>query len=443
MKPNKPRVRILFVGEATTLSHVARPAVLARWAQEAGHEVIFACGKALHWVARDEGLEPLDLETVSGSRFNKRISDGRFFYTEGELENYIAQEQALLAHCRPDLVVSDFRLSMGVSAKLAEVPHLSLLNAYWSPAAECRFPAPSSGLLKWLPHEIRKVVFDGLRPMAFRLFGKPLARVYQRHGLRAPGDFRQLYSAGDECAYLDIPEMFPVQAVPHGHFFLGPVPWSPGRSIGLDESVREGETSFRNGSEQARSLESDSKSFAYVTNGSSGNADVLPEILSVLLKAGLNIFLSGVDGAEKETLLKAVPGLRGRSVVAKVLDPSSILKRCRMTVCPGGSGTVYQSLAQGVPLLCLPSNPDQGLSSQAVQERGAGLMLPTDRVGERNLARAVGTLLADDTFSRRAASMANSIERHHTRNKWLTYLRSKTLERVESVGESQRVLVPR
>jgi hypothetical protein len=31
--------RILFVGEAVSLAHVARPAVLARWAKEAGHEV--------------------------------------------------------------------------------------------------------------------------------------------------------------------------------------------------------------------------------------------------------------------------------------------------------------------------------------------------------------------------------------------------------------------
>ncbi|MFH1023179.1 MAG: glycosyl transferase family 1, partial [Planctomycetota bacterium] len=127
------RKRILFVGEAVSVSHVARPVVLAKWAKSAGYDVIFACGKAYSRVARTEGLNPEEIVTISPELFYKRLSRGQFFYTEAELNQYIEAERALIARIKPDLVVGDFRLTLAISTRLAGIPYLNLMNAHWSP----------------------------------------------------------------------------------------------------------------------------------------------------------------------------------------------------------------------------------------------------------------------------------------------------------------------
>src|SRR5262249_39124915 len=87
-----PRPRIRFVGEAASLAHVGRPALLARWAGEAGHDVWFACGPAYADIACREGLRPLPLPTIPSTSFYGRAARGQFFYTTEELETYIQAE---------------------------------------------------------------------------------------------------------------------------------------------------------------------------------------------------------------------------------------------------------------------------------------------------------------------------------------------------------------
>src|SRR5438046_1250123 len=89
-RANTPR--ILFVGEAVSLAHVGRPAVLARWAREAGYDVHFACGSAFASVARAEGFAPYNLRTLDAATFYLRLNAGNFFYTADELEAYVHAE---------------------------------------------------------------------------------------------------------------------------------------------------------------------------------------------------------------------------------------------------------------------------------------------------------------------------------------------------------------
>ena len=43
---------------------------------------------------------------------------------------------------RPGVVVGDFRLSLSISARLAGIPYVALINAHWSPWSTQRFPLP-------------------------------------------------------------------------------------------------------------------------------------------------------------------------------------------------------------------------------------------------------------------------------------------------------------
>lgn len=401
--PRRPR--LLFVAEAVSLAHVGRPAVLARWAQQTGYEVIFACGPAYADAARQQGLAVFPLPTITPRTFYGRLAEGKFFYTAAELDGYVRAELDLLGETQPDLVVGDFRLSLGVSTALAQTPLLSLCNAHWSPAAPCRFPPPRAGLCRWLPRRLRNLLFAGVRPLAFRQFAQPLDQVRQQRGLAPAGDFRQHYTAGQWCAYLDVPGWVPIRSLPPGHFFLGPVAWQPrgGAAMPLGDLGRR-------------------RPLAYVSLGSSGPQEILPNLLRSLVELGCDIALSGVAAEDAVVLERTVPHWRERGRAALLFDPSEALGRAAVTVCHGGSGTIYQSLAAGVPVLSLPDNADQGLAAAAVAAHGAGLTLEPERATSRTLQAAVVRLLNEGRFTSQARLLAETLRRNGTRNRWEQFL---------------------
>lgn len=401
--------RILFVGEAVSLAHVGRPAILARWALETGYEVKIACGDALAQVVRGEGLEPISLETIAPKTFYARLDTGRFFYTQEELEKYVTAERTLIRREHPDLIVGDFRLTLAISACLEGVPLLSLQQAHWSPVSLARFPAPTGGPLGLLPPTFRQQVFEAIRPIAYRNFAAPLDAVRERFGMKRLRDFRLNYTDGDFCAYLDLPELVPLGALPRGHYFLGPLHWAP-RSGG---ECSKGPYEDTDGNCYSRPL-------AYVSMGSSGDENLLPTILQALADKGFQAAVSGVQRLVDSTY----PGVR----FLGTLNPSAILQEAALTICHGGAGTVYQSLSSGVPVLCLPSNPDQQLMARAVEQFGAGRCLPAELGTAQRLYRAIEET-ASENCREATSRLALAIDTHDTRGRWLAWL-EKTLRPV-------------
>ena len=396
---------LLFVCEAVSLAHLGRPLTLARWAREAGHEVEVACGEAFASIARLEGFEPHLLPTIPENVFFHRLAQGRFFYTEQELEEYVAAERLLMQSLCPRLVVGDFRLSLPISAAVAGIPSLALVNAYWSHGASGRLPPPDAGMLGLLPPRVRDLVFAGIMPLAVSHFAQPVDAVRRRHGQPKLRDFRRHYCAGTWCGYLDLPSLVPVRRLPAGHFYLGPLPWQPS-GLAAPDLVGLG---------QQRPL-------AYLSLGSSGDSRLLPELLAALLNCGCDIALSGMPAEGANALRKAVPALRGRLVAAQLFAPDEVLRRAALTICHGGSGTIYQSLAAGVPILCLPGNPDQQLASRALVLSGAGLSLRREDASVDRVAPRVARILHDGSFVKRARAMRTLLAAHDTRGAWLRFL---------------------
>jgi UDP:flavonoid glycosyltransferase YjiC (YdhE family) len=105
-------------------------------------------------------------------------------------------------------------------------------------------------------------------------------------------------------------------------------------------------------------------------------------------------------------------------------DPSQFLHQVSFTVCHGGAGTVYQSLAHGVPLLCLPSNPDQGLISGQVATQGAGITVLPKHVSVARIAQVTNELIHAENFRKKASTLSCAIKKHDTRGHWQRFLSS-------------------
>jgi UDP:flavonoid glycosyltransferase YjiC (YdhE family) len=265
-----------------------------------------------------------------------------------------------------------------------------------------------------LPGALRNRLFDAIRFLALRSFAVPLNLVRRRNGLQELHDFRAHFCAGNWCAYLDVPDLYPklrdggVKILPAGHFFLGPVVWEPRSQCPL-----------------ALELLQPERPLVYVTLGSRGNTRALPDVLHALVELDCSIALSGVDKAQEAALCCSIPALEGRCVMAPLFDPRAVLEHARVTVCHGGSGTVYQSLAAGVPVLCLPGNPDQALVAATAEEQGVGRTIdPADTSVDmlRSIRGVLATMIYCGCCARAARRMSEALARHDTRRRWLEFL---------------------
>jgi UDP:flavonoid glycosyltransferase YjiC (YdhE family) len=134
----------------------------------------------------------------------------------------------------------------------------------------------------------------------------------------------------------------------------------------------------------------------YVTLGSSGEVRLLPMILEALGRLPIIAIVATagrVELAEVPANVAAVPFVRGEEVA----------RRACVVVSNGGSTTGYQALAQGTPVIGLPSNFDQYLAMQAIVAAGAGVLIKARQASADAIEAALVSAL-DDTALRAAAT---------------------------------------
>ena len=132
------RTRVLFFAEAVTLAHVARPLCLARALDPDRFEVHLASSDSYASLVNDTPFARHTLRSIPPQQFMDALANGSPVYSADTLAGYVEEDQRLMAAVRPDVVVGDFRISLGVSAELSGIPYVTVTNAYWSPYAEPR-----------------------------------------------------------------------------------------------------------------------------------------------------------------------------------------------------------------------------------------------------------------------------------------------------------------
>lgn len=397
-------MKILFLSEAVSLAHVGRPLTLAQEAFKNGYEVHFACadGTLKKINAAPNQFTVHSLHTISGDTFYNRVNQGKFFYTFDELRKYIEVEIDLIKKIDPALIISDFRLTSAISAKLTDKPLLNLSNAYWSPFYSCPFPAPNFGLFKFLSEKHSQFIFNMMRPIAFKTFGKELNQIREFYGLKKKSDFRELYTDGTFTGYMDLPNFVNLEKLPPNHFYLGPIAWNP--NISTDIFLPE------------------DKNFIYISMGSTGDQNSLSIILRSVLQKGAKAILSGVSTSEANHLYQEIPDLKANSVIVPLINAEKILDHCNLTICHGGSGTVYQSLSHGVPVMCLPKNPDQSLVSMAIVEKNLGRYLSPKNATKSNIQATMDDCLSNEILKKNADNYAHKIKQWDTLKHWNQFL---------------------
>jgi UDP:flavonoid glycosyltransferase YjiC (YdhE family) len=380
------RPRILFVAEAVTLAHFARPVALAKALDPRAYDIWLASDpRYLELAGESPPFQFRAIASVSSAQFRQKLAGGKPLYDEKTLESYIKGDLELLNEVRPDLVVGDFRLSLAVSAPLAKVPYANLINAYWSPYAKIRYVVPELPLVRLVGPAVGQRLFDLVKPFAFAAHSLPLNRLRRRYGLPTPGlDLRRVYSWGDYTLYPDVPDAVPMSPLPDNHFFLGPVFWSPEIEMPVWWEVMPKD-----------------RPVVYVTLGSSGKKEVLAIVLEALADAPVTVMAS----TSGHPYFGQPPA---NAFVANYLPGDKATARADLVISNGGSLTTSQALACGVPVLGLADNMDQFLNMLSVERLGAGITLRAGSANPSSLRRAVHRLLGGVSWKQAAKVAAEA-----------------------------------
>jgi len=370
------RPRILFVAEAVTLAQVVRLRTLASALDPSLYDVHFASARFDPLVFAGTSFRQWPLTSLSPEQVDEAVRTGQLIYDDATLKRYLADDRALLDAVKPDLVIGDLRLSLTVAAPLANVPLASLINAYWSPTRiRERFPLPDHPMVDRFGPEVAGKVFPYVRPFVFKAFAAPVNRLRRAHGLPGLGSLAEVLCHGTYTLFPEVPELVPMRPWKRGApvvKFLGPVLWSPPVDVpgGWGEPARP---------------------LLYVTLGSSGRSDALPVVLEALGELDVDVWCATAGRpapAQVPANVRVAPFLPGERAAA----------RAALVISNGGSTTSYQALAEGCPVLGIPSNLDQWLAMEAVEEAGAGLAVRASTLTAAEVRAAATRMLATTAY---------------------------------------------
>lgn len=402
------RRRILFVAEAVTLAHVARAAALARGLDPERYDVHLACDRRYLHLFETLPVTLHSIRSIESDRFQDRLCKGSPLYTTNELRTYVKEDLRLLADVNPDAVIGDFRLSLSISARTAAIPFLTVTNAHWSPHARPHFIVPELAITERFGSRLGQTLFTLMRPFVFAQQAFALNHVRKEYGLPSVGySLQKIFTEADETLYADLPDLVPTFERPRHHRYLGPVLWAPEEEPQWWATVP------------------DVRPMAYVSLGTSGRQELLPTVLLVLHRLGIGALVSTAGRRPPDYL-------PDNTWIAPYLPGLEAARRADLVICNGGSATTYQAFAAGVPVLGIPTNLDQYLMMNYVQQYGAGEYVRAGEASVSILTQIVTQILDNPNYRLRAGRLGELIATGQPQVKL-----DQVLTKILGIGEDQ------
>jgi UDP:flavonoid glycosyltransferase YjiC (YdhE family) len=384
--------KILFFAECITLAHLGRIYALAESLDGQDYDIGLAADNRYDALISKKPWARFSLETLSTGRFTLAASKGRLAYTAEDFSNYVESDLDIMDRFKPDLVVGDFRLSLGISARLRNIPYLNVVNAYWSPYSKAEFKIPELiPVTRIFGERITQPFFNLARPVAFAANSMPFNKTRKKYGLKPlPADLQHIYTDGDFTLYADIPEMVPVFDQQSPYRYIGPVNWSAHAPLPSwwDEIPAD-------------------RTAILVSLGTSGDNTILPELLRGLSgrKEPVCVVTAGYD---------SMPGLPENFFFSKFMPMDKMLEKAGSVICNGGVMS-YHALARGIPVLNIPRNIDQHLCTSYTNATGAGISLRSENVTSQAVSRGIARIIGEESFRVAAEKLGRQFDQYDYR----------------------------
>ena len=103
--------------------------------------------------------------------------------------------------------------------------------------------------------------------------------------------------------------------------------------------------------------------------------------------------------------------LRSNPLVVRYAPQLEIVKRAAAVITHAGLNTTLESLAEGVPLVCLPLGNDQPGVAARVAAHGAGIVISRRRLTAQRLRSAIVAVLQQEKYRAAACRLGIAIRR--------------------------------
>ncbi|MCX5883589.1 MAG: hypothetical protein NTU74_17880 [Deltaproteobacteria bacterium] len=362
-------MKFLVIGEAVTLAHIVRPLKISQALTEMGHDVCFATdirefGK---FISINPKLRFRPLPSI-GTQFLTRTRNRQRPYSNRDIENYLLNDRKIMDIEKPDCIIHDFRISMNLLRGLGHYI-CPIVDAYWAtvPGEVFTLPPPQPGIFAKIAYLFPASVRGIFGCVVDHAGAGPFDRAARSLGIRPLHRFSKYLLSGDHILLAASAETFPTIRPKINHAYLGHIEWTPDTE--LNESIAD--------------LEYD----IYLSLGSSGPAEQIPVMLKWLAELNLRTLLcTGTkhDSGKYNS---------GQVYVRQFVDGKDAAQRARVTICNGGSPSVYQALSAGCPVLGITSNPDQALCMRAFSNKEYVKSIPLALLKQKSFISNLTSLL--------------------------------------------------
>jgi UDP:flavonoid glycosyltransferase YjiC (YdhE family) len=134
----------------------------------------------------------------------------------------------------------------------------------------------------------------------------------------------------------------------------------------------------------------------YLTLGTffGGNTDVFRTVLSGLAEEDIEVVVT-VGADNDPAALYPIPA---NTRVERYVPQADLLPRCAAVIHHGGAGTMYGSLAHGLPQVALPQGADNFINGGLLAACGAGLSIKPEQLTPVTVREAVRSVLTDPSY---------------------------------------------
>jgi len=400
-------LNVLVAAHGEVLAHTTRALMIAEELRSRGANVAFAMRGDKSELVRAAGFPVQDIVDVPLRDVLRRHKLGNAkLCSESQALECVEADLQLLKDERPDIVLSDFRLSMAAAARIRNVPHVSILNSTWTPYLDqeqvrliwtehTRFGSGVGRLARLLagPDLMRFRFLDWLfRAIFQRLLAygvSPFNKIQAAHGVRPSIDLYH-YWLGDLTLVPDYPTFMPLRRdAPDSVKMIGPLAWqgTNGSEIQKLEAMLE-----RN------------RPTIYVTVGSTGDPKIFQLMIDAANKRNWNLVITKAGLAD-------IPS-SGNIFAYDLLPGEAAMRASDVTVCQGGSGTINQAIAASCPFVGVASNADQEWNLDRAFRLGIAKVFYRD-VEPEKLVRAVEEILAQKEAYRSRFSIFDEDRRNY------------------------------
>ncbi len=151
----------------------------------------------------------------------------------------------------------------------------------------------------------------------------------------------------------------------------------------------------------------DGRPLVYASLGTLQNRslDIFRKIAEACAGLNVQLVISLGGGLEPDRL----GNLSGDPLVVKFAPQLELVKRASIVITHAGLNTVLESLAEGVPLVCIPLGNDQPGVASRVATHGAGVVIPPRKANAERLRAAVRAVIEGESYRNAARQLQSAM----------------------------------